>query len=136
MTATDFCRPKLSAPTPGGCEECIFAQIREPGRATLDGYRRTGGYEALTKAMREMTPAQVLGVIMESKLAGRGGAGFPTGTKWKAVLEAPGQPKSIVCNADEGEPGCFKDRAIMDYDPHTMLEGMTLAGYATRAQIG
>ena len=83
-----------------------------------------------------MTPAQVLGVITESRLAGRGGAGFPTGAKWKAVAEAPGQPKSIVCNADEGEPGCFKDRAIMDYDPHTMLEGMALAGYATGARRG
>jgi NADH-quinone oxidoreductase subunit F len=126
----------LPAPNPGECEECIFAHIREPGRATLDGYRRTGGYEALTKAVREMTPAQLLAVVTESKLAGRGGAGFPTGAKWKAVAEAPGQPKSIVCNADEGEPGCFKDRAIMDYDPHAVLEGMVLAGYATGAERG
>ena len=126
----------LPAPNPGGCEECIFAHIREPGRVTLDGYRRTGGYEALTKAVREMTPAQLLAVVTESKLAGRGGAGFPTGVKWKAVADAPGQPKSIVCNADEGEPGCFKDRAIMDYDPHAMLEGMALAAFATGAARG
>src|ERR1043165_7095509 len=126
----------LPAPNPGGSEECIFAHIREAGRATLEGYRRSGGYEALTNAVRTMTPAQVLGVITESKLAGRGGAGFPTGVKWKAVAEAAGQPKSIVCNADEGEPGCFKDRAIMDYDPHTVLEGMALAGYATGAPRG
>ncbi len=126
----------LPAPNPGGTEECIFAHIREPGRATLDGCRRTGGYEALTKAVREMTPAQLLAVVTESKLAGRGGAGFPTGVKWKAVADAPGQPKSIVCNADEGEPGCFKDRAIMDYDPHAVLEGMALAGFATGAPRG
>ncbi|MCI0534048.1 MAG: NAD(P)H-dependent oxidoreductase subunit E [Verrucomicrobiales bacterium] len=126
----------LPGPNPGGCEECIFAHIREPGRATLDGYRRTNGYEALTKAVRELTPAQLLGVITESKLAGRGGAGFSTGAKWTAVSEAPGKPKSIVCNADEGEPGCFKDRAIMDYDPHAVLEGMALAGYATGAARG
>lgn len=126
----------LPAPNPGGCEECIFEKIREPGRATLDGYRRTGGYEALAKAVREMPPAQLLAVVTESKLAGRGGAGFPTGVKWKAVADAPGQPKSIVCNADEGEPGCFKDRAIMDYDPHAVLEGMALAGFATGAPRG
>ncbi len=126
----------LPAPNPGGCEECIFESIREPGRATLEGYRRTGGYEALSKAVREMTPTQLLALVTESKLAGRGGAGFPTGVKWQAVADAPGQPKSIVCNADEGEPGCFKDRAIMDYDPHALLEGMALAGFATGAPRG
>ena len=126
----------LPVANPGGFAECIFAHIREPGRGTLDGYRRTGGYEALRNAVQATTPAQVLGVVTESKLAGRGGAGFPTGVKWKAVAEAPGQPKSIVCNADEGEPGCFKDRAIMDHDPHTVLEGMALAGYATGAPRG
>ena len=126
----------LPTPNPGDSEECIFAHIREPGRATLEGYRHSGGYEALTNAVRTMTPAQVVGVVTESKLAGRGGAGFPTGAKWKAVAEAPGQPKSIVCNADEGEPGCFKDRAIMDYDPQTVIEGMALAGYATGAPRG
>ena len=126
----------LPAPNPGGCEECIFTHIREPGRATLEGYKRTGGYEALTKAVREMSPAQLLAVVTESKLAGRGGAGFPTGVKWKAVADAAGNPKSVVCNADEGEPGCFKDRAIMDHDPHAMLEGMALAGFATGAARG
>ncbi len=138
-TTPDDLRSKsspLPVANPGGFPECIFAHIREPGRATLEGYRLSGGYEALQKAVQAMTPALVLGVITESKLAGRGGAGFPTGAKWKAVAEAPGQPKSIVCNADEGEPGCFKDRAIMDHDPHTVLEGMTLAGYATGAPRG
>jgi NADH-quinone oxidoreductase subunit F len=138
-TSADHLAPKpspLPPPNPGGCEECIFAHIRQAGRTTLEGYRRMGGYEALTKAVREMTPAQLLAVITESKLAGRGGAGFSTGAKWKAVADAPGQPKSIVCNADEGEPGCFKDRAIMDYDPHAVVEGMTLAAYATGATRG
>jgi hypothetical protein len=83
-----------------------------------------------------MEPNAVLEMITASGLAGRGGAGFPTGTKWKAVAEATGEPKSIVCNADEGEPGCFKDRALMDHDPHGMLEGILLAGYACGANRG
>jgi len=138
-TVPENLRPQpspLPVVNPGGVEECIFARIRESGRATLEGYRRTGGYHSLVKAVHAMTAAQVLGVVTESKLAGRGGAGFPTGAKWKAVAEAAGEPKSIVCNADEGEPGCFKDRAIMDYDPHTVIEGMALAGYATGATRG
>jgi NADH-quinone oxidoreductase subunit F len=75
-------------------------------------------------------------MVSESGLAGRGGAGFPTGRKWQAVAEAPGSPKTIVCNADEGEPGCFKDRAIMDHDPHAVIEGMILAARATGATRG
>jgi NADH-quinone oxidoreductase subunit F len=126
----------LPPPNPAGSPECIFAELRAPDRATLDGYRRTGGYSGLTRALQTMTPLQVVEHIRESKLAGRGGAGFPTGLKWKAVLEAPGAPKFIVCNADEGEPGCFKDRAILDYDPHAVIEGMVIAGYATGASVG
>ncbi len=122
-------------PNPGGIEECVFAAIRNPGRATLEGYRDSGGYEGLLQAL-EMDPAGVVGLIEESKLAGRGGAGFPTGLKWKAVAEAPGAPKTIVCNADEGEPGCFKDRAVLDLDPHAVIEGMTIAAYATGAARG
>ncbi|MFT4589016.1 MAG: NADH-quinone oxidoreductase subunit F [Limisphaerales bacterium] len=121
---------------PGRIEECVFSDIREPGRATIGGYRRTGGYEGLTKAVSELQPADVLQIVTDSKLAGRGGAGFPTGVKWKAVADEDRQPKSIVCNADEGEPGCFKDRAIMDYDPHAVIEGMIIAAYATGAPRG
>jgi NADH-quinone oxidoreductase subunit F len=129
--------PSILPPVnPGGLEECVFASIREPGRGTLDGYRKTGGYEALERAVKGLGPDGVLQIITESKLAGRGGAGFPTGTKWKAVADAPGDPKTIVCNADEGEPGCFKDRAIMDYDPHAVIEGMLLAAFATGATRG
>ena len=121
---------------PGKIEECVFAQIREPERGTLPGYRRTGGYEGLMRAVKEMTPKDVIEHIKASKLAGRGGAAFPTGVKWQAVADAQGEPKTIVCNADEGEPGCFKDRAILDYDPFAVIEGMTLAGYATGATRG
>ena len=121
---------------PGGIEECIFAEIREPGRASITGYRSSGGYAATDKILRDLSPDQVIEHISTSKLAGRGGAGFPTGTKWKAVAEASGSPKTIVCNADEGEPGCFKDRAILDYDPHAVIEGMIIAAYATGATQG
>ena len=126
----------LPLPNPDGFEECVFDSIREPGRSTIDGYQRTGGYQALMRAIREMGPADTIELLVESKLAGRGGAGFPTGLKWRSVAEAPGEQKTIVCNADEGEPGCFKDRAILDYDPHAIIEGMTLAAYATRATRG
>jgi len=126
----------LPVPNPGGTEECCFAHIRAPGRATLEGYRKTHGYAALARAMREMSPAEVLDIVDASGLAGRGGAGFPTGRKWRAVADAAGGPKTIVCNADEGEPGCFKDRVLMDYDPHAVIEGMLLAGFATGATRG
>lgn len=130
-------RPSPLPPAnPGGIEECVFASIRTPDRFSIEGYCRTGGYEGLQRAVKEMQPDEVIGLVTESKLAGRGGAGFPTGLKWKAVAEAPGEPKTIICNADEGEPGCFKDRAILDYDPHAIIEGMTLAAYATGATRG
>ena len=120
----------------GDKEECIFAEIREPHQNTLEGYQKSGGYEGLKRVVTSHTPQEVIEIIKESQLAGRGGAGFPTGTKWETVLKAPGEPKTIVCNADEGEPGCFKDRVILDYTPHTVLEGMTLAAYATGATRG
>jgi NADH-quinone oxidoreductase subunit F len=128
----------LPAPNPGGREECCFAYIRAGDRATLAGYRRTCGYAALQRAVREMTPVELLDLVEASGLAGRGGAGFPTARKWRAVREAPspGGPKTIVCNADEGEPGCFKDRVLMDHDPHAVIEGMLLAGFATGASQG
>lgn len=129
-------RPSLvPPPNPGGTEECVFAHIRDAGRATLAGYEKTGGYEGLKKAVA-MPPEQVIETLEKSGLAGRGGAGFPTGAKWKAVAGAPGSPKYVVCNADEGEPGCFKDRAIMDHDPHNLIEGMAIAARATGSTVG
>ena len=126
----------LPVPNPGSYEECVFKHIRDPKRATLDGYREMGGYEGLTDAVKNKGPEKILAIIAQSKLAGRGGAGFPTSIKWKSVAEAPGEPKTIVCNADEGEPGCFKDRAIMDHDPHAVIEGMIVAAYVTGATRG
>lgn len=133
--SADALRPspsRVPVANPGGHEECVFRGIREPGRASLAGY---GEYAGLLKA-RELSQDAVLEVVSESKLAGRGGAGFPTGIKWGAVRDAEGGPKAIVCNADEGEPGCFKDRAIMDHDPHQLIEGMAIAAHATGATLG
>jgi NADH-quinone oxidoreductase subunit F len=130
-------RPSPIPPeNPAGTAECVFAEIRRPGRATIDGYRATGGYAGLERAVQDEDPQAVIDRISASELAGRGGAGFPTGRKWQAVRDAAGTPKTIVCNADEGEPGCFKDRAILDYDPHAVIEGMALAAYATGATRG
>ncbi len=117
-------------------EECVFRHIREPGQVTLAGYQATRGYVGFRRAVLEESPEIVLDRLDASGLVGRGGAGFPTGRKWRAVREAPGEGKTVVCNADEGEPGCFKDRVLMDYDPHSVLEGMLLAAYATGASRG
>jgi NADH-quinone oxidoreductase subunit F len=126
----------LPARPPEGIEECVFAHIRERSNGGLKAYQATGGYEGLRKALVGLTPEEVIREMETSGLSGRGGAGFPTWRKWKAVRDAPGDPKTVVCNADEGEPGCFKDRALMDHDPHAVLEGMALAGYATGAPRG
>lgn len=125
----------LPPPPAPGVRECVFAGIREAGRAGLEGYRRGGGYEALASALE--APAEtLLDALDASGLTGRGGAGFPAGRKWRAVAEAPGTPKTVVCNADEGEPGCFKDRCLLDHDPHAVIEAMVLAARATGASRG
>lgn len=131
-----MCASPLPAPLPDGFEECVFSQIREPDRFTLAGYEATGGYQGLRRALEGLTPDAVVAEMEASGLTGRGGAGFPTSRKWQAVRDAEGAPKTIVCNADEGEPGCFKDRALMDHDPHAIIEGMAVAAYATGATRG
>ncbi len=129
-------KPSLRPPVlPNNMEECVFVDIRDPRRASLEGYLSSGGYDALKIAI-ELGSEGLIKLVDDSGLAGRGGAGFPTGRKWKAVADAAGGPKTVVCNADEGEPGCFKDRCIMDYDPHALVEGMVLAGYAAGATRG
>ena len=99
-------------------------------------YIARDGYAALTKVLGSMTPAQVLAEMKASGLRGRGGAGFPTGLKWEFTSRSPGEPKYVVCNADEGDPGAFMDRSIIEGDPHSLLEGMTIAGYAIGARHG
>jgi len=102
----------------------------------VEDYVAEKGYEAVRKAILEMTPAQVIEELKIAGLRGRGGAGFPTWFKWDAANKAPGNVKYVVCNADEGDPGAFMDRSIMEGDPHALLEGMIIAGYAIGAHEG
>ncbi|GEA18370.1 NADH dehydrogenase [Moorella sp. E306M] len=103
---------------------------------SLEEYIATGGYEALEKVLSRMTPEQVIEEIKISGLRGRGGAGFPTGLKWSFTRQAPGDKKYVVCNADEGDPGAFMDRSVLEGDPFTVIEGMTIAAYAIGADEG
>ena len=112
--------------------------LRRVGHAdptSLDDYRAHGGYTALRRAI-EIGSEHVLREVLDSKLVGRGGAAFPTGRKWEAVARAPVRPHYLVCNADESEPGTFKDRVIMEEDPFALVEAMTIAGFATGCERG
>jgi NADH-quinone oxidoreductase subunit F len=107
----------------------------QPNSADIAEYRRVGGYRALKKAL-EMSPAEVVEEVVRSGLQGRGGAGFPTGRKWEFAVRAVGSPKYLINNADEGEPGTFKDRYLMEKNPHLVIEGMVIAGHALGAEKG
>ncbi|HEY5417936.1 MAG TPA: NADH-quinone oxidoreductase subunit NuoF [Gemmatimonadaceae bacterium] len=100
---------------------------------SLDGWRKRGGYVALEKALG-MTPAEIVGVVKDSGLRGRGGAGFPTGLKWSFMKPGDGKPHYLCCNADESEPGTFKDREIMRWTPHALIEGCAIGSYAIGAE--
>ena len=102
----------------------------------IEAYIAAGGYKALVKALTEMTPQQVIEEITQSGLRGRGGAGYPTGLKWSTVAKAEGAHKYVICNGDEGDPGAFMDRSVMEDYPFKILEGMTLAAYAVGADQG
>jgi NADH:ubiquinone oxidoreductase subunit F (NADH-binding)/(2Fe-2S) ferredoxin len=102
----------------------------------IDEYIARDGYQALAKVLTSMTPEQVIEQVKTSGLRGRGGAGFPTGQKWQFAREASGNGKYIVCNADEGDPGAFMDRSIIESDPHSVLEGMIVGAYAIGAGHG
>ncbi|RUR72893.1 NADH-quinone oxidoreductase subunit NuoF [Chlorogloeopsis fritschii PCC 9212] len=102
----------------------------------IESYIAAGGYQALYHVLREMTPAEVVDAITRSGLRGRGGAGYPTGVKWATVAKAKGERKFVICNADEGDPGAFMDRSVLESDPHRVLEGMAIAAYAVGATQG
>jgi NADP-reducing hydrogenase subunit HndC len=102
----------------------------------LDDYIALGGYTALAKALYHMTPEQVLGEVKKSNLRGRGGGGFPTGRKWESTRNAEGEPKYVIVNCDEGDPGAFMNRALMEGNPHSILEGLIIGGYAIGSNAG
>ena len=102
----------------------------------IEEYIGTGGYQALGKVLTEMTPDEVIQTLLDSGLRGRGGAGFPTGLKWKLAKQNDADQKYVCCNADEGDPGAFMDRSVLEGDPHALLEAMAIAGYAIGASQG
>ena len=126
----------LSDYPPSPDEITLLQNVDQIDPMSLDDYLTRGGYEGLKKAVTTMTDEEVVEVVKESGLRGRGGAGFPTGLKWSFTRPLQVFPKYIICNADEGEPGTIKDRYLMEGDPHRVLEGMAIAGYAVGANQG
>ena len=111
-------------------EKVLLKYVHDPNQTHIDAYEKNGGYQAWRKAVNEMTPDQVTEETKKSGLRGRGGAGFPTGQKWSFVPRNTGKPTYVCCNADESEPGTFKDRVIIEKDPHQLIEGICIASYA------
>ena len=141
-SAPDVLNPQLSVPQEGSRKLVLLRRVGKNNAPKLDGYQRLGGYEALRKAM-ELGPEGVLKEIAASKLLGRGGAAFPAAKKWEALYsqrdrlkQDPKRKHYLICNADESEPGTFKDRIVMEGDPFAVLEGMTIAALVTGAEQG
>jgi len=114
----------------------VLRNIGEIDPRNIEDYFAKDGYMALGKVLSEMSPEDVIQEILDAKLRGRGGAGFPTGLKWKFARQAEGNVKYIICNADEGDPGAFMNRRVLEGDPHSVIEGMCIAAYAIGAQQG
>jgi NADH-quinone oxidoreductase subunit F len=127
--------PPATVPQHGDPSLRLLRRVGVVDPRSLDEYRAHGGYAALRRAF-ELGPEGVIREVVDSKLMGRGGAAFPTGRKWDAVARQPSRPHYLVCNADESEPGTFKDRALMEGDPYGLVEAMTIAGYATGCERG
>src|SRR6187431_2839021 len=114
-----------------------FATLGMDQPSSIDTYRKTGGYEVWEKILREKpTPESIIEQVKASGLRGRGGAGFPTGMKWSFMLPSKAPQKYVVCNSDESEPGTCHDRDILRYNPHALIEGMAIGGYAMGATVG
>ncbi len=114
----------------------VLSDCGEVDPEDIDSYISRGGYEATKKVLTTMTPQETIEVIKASGLRGRGGAGFPTGTKWDMAIKAPGPAKYLICNADEGDPGAFMDRSVVEGNPHAVIEGMLIGAYAIGAPYG
>ncbi|HZT08629.1 MAG TPA: NAD(P)H-dependent oxidoreductase subunit E [Chloroflexota bacterium] len=127
--------PTAVPPQAGQAGLALLKRIGVADPESLDDYRANGGYAALRRAF-ELGPDGVIKEMVDSKLMGRGGAAFPTGRKWEAVARQPRRPHYLICNADESEPGTFKDRVIMEGDPFSLIESMTIAAYATGCERG
>ena len=127
--------PSTAVPDAGSPDHVLLRRVGTVDPLSLDGYRAAGGYAALRQALR-LGPAGVIREVSDSGLVGRGGAAFPTGRKWQATAQQPDGPHYLVCNADESEPGTFKDRVLMEGDPFSVIEAMTIAGYAIGARLG
>src|SRR6186713_3522162 len=108
----------------------LLEKAHVPGIRSYDVYRREGGYRSVEKAFKTMSPNDIVEEVKRSGLRGRGGAGFPTGMKWSFLAKPEGVPRYLVCNADESEPGTFKDRYLMEFIPHLLIEGMIVSSYA------
>ena len=116
-------------------KKILLDQIHIPGIKSFEVYRANGGYASIEKALKSMTPDEVVTEVKNSGLKGRGGAGFPMGMKWSFIDKKSGNPRHLVCNADESEPGTFKDRYLMEYTPHLLIEGMITASFALEAHL-
>ena len=108
-------------------KKLLLDKANVPGIRGYEVYRREGGYASVEKALKTMTPDQVTEEVKKSGLRGRGGAGFPTGLKWSFLAKPEGIPRHLVCNADESEPGTFKDRYLMEFLPHLLVEGLIVS---------
>lgn len=113
----------------------LLEHVNVPGIETFDVYRKHGGYRSVEKALKTMSPDEVVDEVKKANLKGRGGAGFPTGLKWSFLAKPEGVPRYLLCNADESEPGTFKDRYLMEHIPHLLIEGMIVSSYALGSNL-
>ena len=135
LAGSSILLPAVTVPQAGDPSLRLLRRVGVVNPASIDDYRATGGYEALLRAI-EMGPRQVIDEIKMSNLRGRGGAAFPMGIKWDAVAGSATKPRYLICNADESEPGTFKDRVLMEGDPFALVESMTIAGLTIGAELG